>query len=58
VSLVNREIVKAIVSLGKGIGAAVIAEGIHSEEEVRALRTLGVEYGQGFFLARPDAGVE
>jgi EAL domain-containing protein (putative c-di-GMP-specific phosphodiesterase class I) len=56
VSLVNREMVKAIVSLGRGIGSAVIAEGIHTEEEVKALRALGVEYGQGYFLARPDSG--
>jgi EAL domain-containing protein (putative c-di-GMP-specific phosphodiesterase class I) len=58
VSVVNREMVKAIVSLGRGIGSTVIAEGIHNEEEVRALRGLGVEYGQGFFLARPDSGPE
>jgi EAL domain-containing protein (putative c-di-GMP-specific phosphodiesterase class I) len=58
VSVVNREMVKAIVSLGRGIGSTVIAEGIQSEEEVRALRALGVEYGQGYFLARPDSGPE
>jgi EAL domain-containing protein (putative c-di-GMP-specific phosphodiesterase class I) len=46
------------VSLGRGIGSTVIAEGIQSEEEVRALRALGVEYGQGYFLARPDSGPE
>jgi EAL domain-containing protein (putative c-di-GMP-specific phosphodiesterase class I) len=56
VSVVNREMVKAIVSLGRGIGSTVIAEGIHSEEEVQALRALGVEYGQGYFLARPEPG--
>jgi EAL domain-containing protein (putative c-di-GMP-specific phosphodiesterase class I) len=58
VSLVNREMVKAIVSLGRGIGSTVIAEGIHTEEEVKALLAHGVEYGQGFFLARPDSGPE
>jgi EAL domain-containing protein (putative c-di-GMP-specific phosphodiesterase class I) len=58
VSLVNREMVKAIVSLGHGIGSTVIAEGIQVEEEVQALRSLGVEYGQGYYLARPDPGPE
>lgn len=58
VSLVNREMVKAIVSMGQGIGSAVIAEGIHSEAEVQALKDLGVEYGQGFYLARPDPGTD
>lgn len=57
-SLVNREMVKAIFSLGKGIGATVIAEGIHTEEEAQALQSMGVDYGQGYFLARPDAGPE
>ena len=55
-SLVNREMVKAIVSLGKGIGATVIAEGIHSDEEVQALQAMGVSWGQGYLLARPDSG--
>lgn len=58
ISLVNREMVKAIVSLGRGIGSVVIAEGIQSEEEVRALQAMGVGYGQGFYLARPDTGPE
>lgn len=57
-SRVNREMVKAIISLGKGIGSTVIAEGIHSEEEASALQGMGVDYGQGFYLARPDAGPE
>jgi EAL domain-containing protein (putative c-di-GMP-specific phosphodiesterase class I) len=58
VSRVNREMVKAIVALGHGIGATVIAEGIHNEAEVKALEEMGIEYGQGFFLARPDSGTE
>ncbi len=57
-SMVNQAMVKAIVSLGHGIGAQVIAEGIHSEEETQALRTMGVDFGQGFYLARPDPGPE
>ncbi len=57
-SLVNREMVKAIISLGGGIGATVIAEGIHTDEEAKTLQEMGVNYGQGFFLARPDPGPE
>jgi EAL domain-containing protein (putative c-di-GMP-specific phosphodiesterase class I) len=57
-SLVNREMVKAIVAMGRGIGAAVIAEGIQTEEEARALMDMGVEWGQGYLLARPDPGPE
>jgi EAL domain-containing protein (putative c-di-GMP-specific phosphodiesterase class I) len=58
VSLVNREMVKAIISMGEGIGSTVIAEGIQTEEEANALLKMGVRYGQGFYLARPDAGPE
>jgi EAL domain-containing protein (putative c-di-GMP-specific phosphodiesterase class I) len=57
-STVNQAMVKAIISIGHGIGAQVIAEGIHSGEETQALRTMGVDFGQGFYLARPDPGPE
>jgi EAL domain-containing protein (putative c-di-GMP-specific phosphodiesterase class I) len=58
VSLVNREMVKAIIAMGHGIGAAVIAEGIHTEDEALALQTMGIDWGQGYLLARPDPGPE
>jgi EAL domain-containing protein (putative c-di-GMP-specific phosphodiesterase class I) len=58
ISKVNREMVKAIIQMGRGIGTTVIAEGIQSEDEVRALADLGVAYGQGYHLARPDPGPE
>jgi EAL domain-containing protein (putative c-di-GMP-specific phosphodiesterase class I) len=58
VSPVNRSMVKALIALGHGIGAKVIAEGIHNEEETQVLRAMGVDFGQGYHLARPDAGQE
>jgi EAL domain-containing protein (putative c-di-GMP-specific phosphodiesterase class I) len=33
----------------------VIAEGIETAEQVEALRVLQSSFGQGFFLARPEA---
>jgi EAL domain-containing protein (putative c-di-GMP-specific phosphodiesterase class I) len=57
-SVVNREMVKAIIAMGRGVGATVIAEGIHSEAEANALAAMGIEYGQGYYLARPEAGVD
>lgn len=53
-SRVNREILKAIISLGRGIGAKVIAEGIEVPEELKILRALGIDYGQGYLLGKPD----
>jgi EAL domain-containing protein (putative c-di-GMP-specific phosphodiesterase class I) len=57
-SPVNRSMVEALVALGHGIGAKVIAEGIQKEEETQVLRAKGVDYGQGFHLAKPDTGQE
>ena len=57
-NVVNRAMVKAIIALGHGIGALVIAEGIQNEEETQVLRAMGVDFGQGYHLARPDAGQE
>jgi EAL domain-containing protein (putative c-di-GMP-specific phosphodiesterase class I)/GGDEF domain-containing protein len=57
-SVVNRAMVKAIVALSHAIGATVIAEGIHSQDESTALEQIGVDFGQGFFLARPDSAEE
>jgi len=55
---VKRQMVKALIDLGRGIDAKVIAEGIEKEEEAQILLALGVDYGQGYHLARPDVGQE
>jgi len=56
---VNRTMVKAIIDIGHGIGAKVIAEGIEKEEDKQVLRdALGVDFGQGYLLGRPDPGPE
>ena len=50
--------VKFILGVGHSIGAKVIAEGIQTEEETLALKAMGVDYGQGHYLARPEAPPE
>jgi EAL domain-containing protein (putative c-di-GMP-specific phosphodiesterase class I) len=57
-SMVNKAMVKAIITLGHGIGATVVAEGIQSEDEAQTLRAMGVDFGQGYYLARPIEGNE
>ncbi len=52
-SLIKQHLVESLLQVGAGIGARVIAEGIESEEEHRALRACGVRYGQGFYFAPP-----
>jgi EAL domain-containing protein (putative c-di-GMP-specific phosphodiesterase class I) len=50
---VNQQVVKAIVELGAGVGATVIAEGIETKEEASVLRDLGLRYAQGYLFGRP-----
>ncbi len=49
----NAEIVKTIISLARNLGLKVVAEGIESEAQAEALRELGCERGQGYFLSKP-----
>lgn len=50
----NREIVTAIVGVAHSLGKETIAEAVEDQRTVRALRGLGVEYGQGWHLGRPE----
>ena len=51
---IKREIIASLASIGKRIGADVIAEGIERRQEQRALIDLGITLGQGFLLGRPS----
>lgn len=50
----QRAIVESIKTLGRGIGARVIAEGVETIEQVDALRALEIEYAQGFHFQKPQ----
>lgn len=54
----NSEIAKAIVSMGDALGMAIVAEGCETEGQVNFLRSLGCQYGQGYFFAKPLAASE
>ena len=43
----------AMVDFAQQIGATIVAEGIETEDELRAARELGMTSGQGYFLGRP-----
>jgi len=49
----DRQIVRAIVDLARGLGRATIAEGVEDRETLEVVRSLGVDYAQGYFLGRP-----
>ncbi|MEA2149873.1 MAG: hypothetical protein QOD69_1703 [Solirubrobacteraceae bacterium] len=44
----------ALVSLGRELGATVVAEGIETGAELQTLRDLGIDSAQGYYLGRPD----
>lgn len=50
--------VDAIVRMAYAIGAETVGEGIESAEDLQALRTLGCNRGQGYYLGRPSAASE
>lgn len=52
------EIVRAIVNLATGLGKSTTAEGIETSEQLRFVRALGCELGQGFYLGRPMPAAE
>jgi EAL domain-containing protein (putative c-di-GMP-specific phosphodiesterase class I) len=47
--------VRMIIELARTLGLEVIAEGIESPDQLTALRDLGCELGQGFYLGLPSA---
>lgn len=50
----SRSIVEAICKIGHQRGLGVVAEWVADQGVVGLLRTLGVDYGQGFALHRPE----
>jgi EAL domain-containing protein (putative c-di-GMP-specific phosphodiesterase class I) len=49
----RRALASALVSFASETDATIFAEGIETPAEMETLRSLGVRYGQGFYLARP-----
>jgi diguanylate cyclase (GGDEF)-like protein/PAS domain S-box-containing protein len=47
-------IVKAVAEMARGFGSEVVAEFVDSQATVDLLTAFGVEYGQGYFLGRPE----
>lgn len=51
----RRALAAGLVAMASELGATVVAEGIETVQQLRCLTGLGVQYGQGFYLARPGA---
>lgn len=51
-------IVETIVRLGHALDLEVVAEGVETAEQLDAVRTLGCDYVQGYYFARPLPAAE
>ena len=49
----DARMVRSIVTMAQGCGILTVAEGVEDAETMAALRSLGVDYAQGFYLGRP-----
>lgn len=50
----RRALASALLAFGSEISAEIVAEGIETVAELETLRALGVPYGQGYYLGRPQ----
>jgi len=53
-SYAKLRIVKALVDVAHSLNIMVIAEGIEKNDELKELKKLGVDLGQGYYLGRPS----
>src|SRR5262245_55562366 len=51
---VDRSMVEAIGKVGRALGIATIAECVETAVVLEELKRLGVDYAQGYFIARPQ----
>jgi PAS domain S-box-containing protein len=49
----DRQVVRAIVGVARQFGIETIAEGVEDQSTMAALRSMGVDYAQGFLTGRP-----
>jgi EAL domain-containing protein (putative c-di-GMP-specific phosphodiesterase class I) len=49
----DRQVVSAIVDVARNFGIQTIAEGVETQATLELLRTLGVDYAQGYLFGRP-----
>ncbi len=57
-NLIRQELLKSFVNFAQRINATIIAEGIENENELKILRDMGIDYGQGFYLCAPKPAEE
>ncbi|MBY5967814.1 EAL domain-containing protein [Halomonas denitrificans] len=54
----DHAIVATIIAMARQLGLTVVAEGIETAAQLKALRDLGCDHGQGYLLSRPLSSEE
>ncbi|WP_101760395.1 bifunctional diguanylate cyclase/phosphodiesterase [Oceanicoccus sp. KOV_DT_Chl] len=54
---IDRALVKSMVDIAKACGKKVVAEYVGDQETYDLLKSYGIDYAQGFFIAKPSADV-
>lgn len=52
---VKVQTLKGLTRFAETFGTALVAEGIETGADLQVVRDLGIEFGQGYFLGRPEA---
>lgn len=53
-SSISRKLVESIIAFADASGKQIVAEFIHSPQVLKIVKELGISYGQGFYLAKPQ----
>ena len=51
-------IISSVVTLARGLDMSVTAEGVETVQQLDGLKTLGVNFAQGYLLGRPVTAIE
>jgi diguanylate cyclase (GGDEF)-like protein/PAS domain S-box-containing protein len=49
----NLNLLRSMISMGHELGKEIVAEGIENKEQLMVLRSMGCDYGQGYFIHKP-----
>ncbi len=50
----QRAVINSILTLGRGLGGRVVAEGVETAIQAATLRQMGVDFAQGFYFHKPQ----
>lgn len=50
---VNRALVNSVIAMAKAIGISTVAEGVEATEMLEILKDMGIDYFQGYAIAKP-----